>query len=389
MTDTYRYSSALRWLVGIVGVGVLLVLAVYFFPWNVLRPYVVSQLERATGRHVEINGDLEVKLGLRPRIVLNDLVLGNASWSETSVMAQAQQFSMVLSLPALFRYRIDLPEMTLTGAEVLLEQHPDHGGNWVLAGETSEEKSDWDLKIGQLQLQRTQVRYLEKSAGTDLVARVASTSVTETSSTPLVATLNGHYRKLSTNIDLNGGGLLSLRDRQLPYPLKAQGRMGNTAFNASGTVTDPMLLTGLAVDFVLSGDSMAELYTILNLPLPPTPRYRVAGKLMRTGSVWSLNSFTGSVGRSDLAGDFSVDKGPQRQYINADLQSRRLDLKDLAGFVGELDQKGDAAPQPPGKLLPHSPFHLEKLRAADMDVRFRGHQIITPKWPVDNMQCLR
>ena len=74
-----------RWLKWIAGVFltliVLIMLVVAFFDWNWLRDPIARKISSSTGRTFAINGDLNVRLSLHPRIVANDIVLGNAAWS--------------------------------------------------------------------------------------------------------------------------------------------------------------------------------------------------------------------------------------------------------------------------------------------------------------------
>jgi hypothetical protein len=151
---------------------------------------------------------------------------------------------------------------------------------------------------------------------------------------------------------------------------------------------DPLRLKGEELDFRLEGSDLALLYPIVGLPIPPTPAYKLAGFLSHVGNLWTFTRFKGTVGASDIAGDFSVDRGRAPQMITADLVSRNLDLKDLGGFIGaHRGAKPSNHPPPDGKLLPTEPFSLEKLRAADADVRFKGEKIITQKMPLEKMDA--
>jgi uncharacterized protein involved in outer membrane biogenesis len=76
----------------------------------------------------------------------------------------------------------------------------------------------------------------------------------------------------------------------------------------------------------------------------------------------------------------SVDGSRVPQLITADLESRSLALKDLSGFIGVSFGK-----KPRARVLPTVPFNLEKIRAADADVRFRGEKIITANLPIEKM----
>ena len=79
---------------------------------------------------------------------------------------------------------------------------------------------------------------------------------------------------------------------------------------------------------------MSLLLPLTGIAIPKTPPYRIAGNLDYAEGVVKFDQFTGKVGSSDLEGNIDVDTKPQRPVLNATLQSRLVDLKDLGGFIG-------------------------------------------------------
>ena len=187
---------------------------------------------------------------------------------------------------------------------------------------------------------------------------------------------------METKLHARGGALLALRSADRPFPIKATATLGATKASVDGMLIDPMHLKGEEVNFQLEGSDLALLYPIVGLPIPPTPAYKLAGFLSHTGEIWTFTRIKGTVGKSDLTGDFSVDSGRAPQLITADLVSRSLDMKDLGGFIG-----ANRGTKPSNKVLPTEPFNLDKLRAADADVRFKGAKIITEKLPIEEMDA--
>ena len=127
------------------------------------------------------------------------------------------------------------------------------------------------------------------------------------------------------------------------------------------------------------------LYPIIGVPIPPTPPYNLAGFLDHAASLWTFRGLKGIVGESDLAGEFAVDRGRKPQMITATLVSQKLVLRDLGGFIGA--QSGTQTSRAPrgGRMLPTEPFRPDKLKAADVDINFRGAQVITEKMPLEKM----
>ncbi|HSQ04395.1 MAG TPA: AsmA family protein, partial [Burkholderiales bacterium] len=163
-------------------------------------------------------------------------------------------------------------------------------------------------------------------------------------------------------------------------------RVGDTQATVKGIIQDPAALHSMDLQLTLAGANLAELYQILGVPLPPTPRYRIQGQLLHRGELWEFRQFAGVVGDSDLSGDFLVDRGRTPQFMKADLKSNRLALADLAGFIGaEKTESGKVKTANPSRVLPDSPYNLEKLKAANADIRFEGKQILTERLPVKNI----
>jgi len=181
----------------------------------------------------------------------------------------------------------------------------------------------------------------------------------------------------------------TLRSRRLDQPdvaVDVSTRVGNTRAVVKGILRDPAHLRTLDLRLSLEKASLGELYPIIGLPLPPTPAYRIQGHLLHRGELWELRQFSGVVGESDLAGDFLIDRGRNPQFMSANLTSERLDLADLAGFIGAEKAGAEKATTPnPARLLPDEPYSLEKLKAADVDIRFQGKQILTKRLPVQDI----
>lgn len=212
--------------------------------------------------------------------------------------------------------------------------------------------------------------------------------------------LKGHVEpviQVAASVDMSDSRLFGLparangtfRSRNTERPdvdMSLALHIGETHASAKGTLRDPANLSAMDMQLSLAGASLAELYKIVGVPLPPTPAYRIAGRLVHSGQTWALRQFAGAVGDSDLSGTFLIDRGRSPQFMSADLMSNRLSLADLAGFVGaEKTAEGKVTTPNPARVLPDSPYNLDKLKAADADIRFQGRKIVTERLPVDNM----
>ena len=381
-------TRAQKWLVGIAVFVVLLITFFYFFNWNLLKPYVERRVSAATGRTFAINGDLDVHLSLRPRVIANQMVLSNAPWSKDPNMAEMGRLNVRVDLIKLLFGNLTIYELDFADGYLLLEVNKDGARNWVF----KEERNDEPIQIPDIQalsIDRGRVTFRDPRINTDVSLNVNTVASGKDDGEPMVEVSGkGRYKGVAATLNGRGGALLTLRDATRPYPIKLNVAAGSTKASIDGVLLDPLRFKGQQVNFRLEGADMAQLYPLVGVPLPPTPAYKLAGFLDHEGDLWKFSKFKGSVGKSDLAGDFSVDRGKQPQLITANLVSRNLDMNDLGGFIGaDRGERPADKPPPSDKLLPTEPFSLEKLRAANVDVRFQGARIMTTKTPLEKMNA--
>ncbi len=383
-------SRPLKWMAGaFLVLVVLLVLFLVFIDWNWMRDPIARRVSAATGRTFAINGDLTVKLSMQPRVVANDIVLGNAAGSHDTRMASLKTLDFRFDLLKLLTGRLELPEVTLIEPNILLEVDNDGAGNWKSA--QGKESEGLHLPaIGRLAIERGNVTYRNARMKIDLALGVHTLAAgKDQPESRLEISGKGRFKGLTTSLHAIGGGaLLNARvEGESPYPIEASASFGATKVHIRGTLLDPLHFTSQQLDFTIEGSNLAHLYPLIGVPIPPTAAYKLAGFLDHSGKVWTFRRFKGTVGESDLAGDFAVDRNPQPQKITATLVSQKLTMRDLGGFVGA--SPGTQAKLVPtgGRILPTEPFSPEKLQVADADVHFRGAHIVTEKVPLENMSA--
>jgi uncharacterized protein involved in outer membrane biogenesis len=383
---------SLKWIAGVLlTLVVLLVLSVFLMDWNALRGPIARWISDSTGRTFAINGDLSVAFSLRPRIIANEIVLGNAAWSREPTMAEIKRVDFTVDLLKLLTGRLEFPEVAMSEPRLVLEVGADGQPNWVF---DEQHKAGAFPVIGALHVDHGSVTYRDPRANTDLALDLKTLEEGKDSGRAakdgqhfgLEVAARGRFKGLPTTFHGQGGALLSLRGTDQAYPVKASALIGATKASVDGVLVDPLQLKGERMNFRVEGSDLALLFPIIGVPIPPTPAYQLAGFLDHSGDLWSFHRFTGSVGQSDLAGDFAVDRAQQPQKISADLVSKQLRLQDLGGFIGaDRGAQPSRRPPPADRVLPSEPFSLEKLKAANAEVHLRGEKIITEQTPIVNM----
>jgi len=384
--------TALRAAIVLVTMGVLVVAIVLFFPWNLLRGPIASYFGHQLGRPVAIAGDLNVKLGWTPRIQVDDVSIGNAAWSKDPQMAQVQRMNLRVELYSLFAGPLVVPAVELIEPQLLLEKNKDGAANWLF-GDSGYVPP---VHLGTIDVDRGTVRYRDPALRADINVKLQSSPAVADTPPSLRFSGDGTFRGEAFRIDGQGLGLSALRKVNEPYQLILHARAGATDVRFAGTVV-PFEVERVKGDLQLQGKDLSQLYPIVPLPIPWTPPYKLSGQLAHREALWTYRQFKGTVGDSDLAGDFQVDLSHARPAVTADLASRRFNYKDLGGFVGlppgestsgaktGEQQRETVRRVASARVLPEKPFELDRLRVVDADVKFRGTSVTWTDAPIDNL----
>ncbi|HZH43651.1 MAG TPA: AsmA family protein [Lysobacter sp.] len=374
-----------------------IVVLVLLWDWNWFRRPLERMVEARTGRAFDIQGDLDVDLGWVTTVRLDRLRFGNAAWSRQPWMAETDRAELDLAIRPLLTGRTVLPGLRLRRPRLLLEAHPSGtGGNWTF-GKQEESR----VEYRGLRIEHGQLRFLDGRQRTDIRVGLHTLPPTPGDAAPIAMAGGGRWRGNAFRMEGNAGSPLRLRDSARPYRIDVRAVAGATRAHARGTLLDPLRLRDFDLRLALAGRNLEDLYPLLGLSMPPTPPYSFDGRLTRdidgALTTWRYHGFRGRVGDSDLSGNADVTTGGERPFLRADLRSRRLDFDDLAGFVGAAPREDEttnpqlaalaARQRQRDRLLPDTPYRLDKLRAMDADVRLQAQRIDAPKLPLQRMDA--
>ena len=374
----------------LVAIAAVVAITIALFDWNWLRGPFAAYMSAKLGRPVTIDGTFHVALSTEPLITADSVTIGNPRWSTEPVMARAQRVAFRINLASIYNRPFVLPEVNLAQPRLLLEKSVDGHANWEFEGQ-----SELPL-IGRLNIEDGVVHYLNPGRVTDVTVNVQSSASAENGEMPVHFTGSGRLRDNAFTIEGTAASLLLLEEQNRPYRLDMKARAGDTSVQFNGTVV-PTRLDTVDGTLALQGRDLSQLYPIIPVPFPWTPPYRLTGKLKHDNKTWFYREFSGKVGDSDLAGNFSVDPSKQRPLVDADLVSERLNYKDLGGVIGlppaneppsartAAQNKEAARREQTGRVLPSKPYDLERLRAVDAKLRLKGKRFMMTDLPLDNV----
>ncbi|WP_330114538.1 AsmA family protein [Pseudomonas sp. JS3066] len=396
-----------------------LLVLVATFDWNRIKPALNQRVSAELGREFAIEGDLSViwqreegEGGWRallpwPHFVAEKLHLGNPEWAKGGDFVTLERVEFrVAPLPLLWQ-QLSIPRIDLGSPKANVRRLSDGRNNWTFElpekpQDGQQQGSSWSLDIGTIGFDKGQVKVDDAQTGTRLdilidplgkpipfsellPAKGARPAATTAQDYAFGWQAKGSYKSQPLDGKGKAGGLLALQNADLPFPLQAEIRAGDTRIALLGTLTDPRELGALDLRLQLSGKSLAQLYPLTGVTLPETPAYSTDGRLVAQlqepgGAKFHYQGFNGRIGGSDIHGDLTYVASQPRPKLSGTLTSEQLRFADLGPLIGADSRAGQQARgvttrQPTDKVLPVEEFRTERWRAMDADVNFTGKRI--------------
>jgi uncharacterized protein involved in outer membrane biogenesis len=397
----------------VVAAGVGAVAILMSIDVNQYKGEITAQVEKATGRKLEIDGDLSLSIGLQPAVVVNGVRFANAPWSKDPTMVSVDRFEAQVDLMAALSGQIQVERLVIIKPTIVLESK---GGkvNWDLAlpsgtaaakdaapsgqiasqgqGEQSADAAgQGGLTLPSLQaveLRDARLLYRDGDSGQEQVLTIEDfTAEADGLDSPLQIVLKGAYDSISFDLSGTVGALSLLSQSGGSYPVALAGTVAGTTLSVDGVVKDPLATPAVDMAVAFKADSLDGFKSLIGEP-PRMPPLSVKTRLSGSGNDWSLQGMSLSAGNSTVTGDLSVALGGKRPALKMALQAALIDLQELlpqaTAEAQQRNQKGlqsqeSAAPTSAGgKVLPSDPLPLDGLKAADVVADIGISKIILP-----------
>ncbi|MEZ5558608.1 MAG: AsmA family protein [Pseudomonadales bacterium] len=310
-------STLYKILVGIVAAALLIftvlavAVAVLFEPDD-YRPYLVSAVERATGRDFALSGDLGLKLFPCCGVSVGTATLGNPEGFPEGAFASIESATLSLKIwPLIARREVQIGTVTLDGLDVRLLRLADGRGNWEFAEGAAEQapapeagSSVASLTIDGLVARNGKVVFTDQAAGTSYTA---------------------------SDIRVDAGALGTDAPVPVSLSLSATDAGGMTATLALDTVAQvvgsairlqaPRLSVDVAGDAIPGGQARAEVNAAdigYDTESSVATMSALTADLMLTGTCVHLTGEARAGADSTTAsGTFEVKEGSPRQLLEA------------------------------------------------------------------------
>ena len=161
-----RIASTLKWvamgLLGLLLLSVFIIFAVLSaYDYNTLKPEIQGAVADATGKELILEGDINLKMGLSPTLVVRDARIRNVQWGSQPDMAKVKRFEIKVRLFPLLNHRLDIVHLALVEPQMLLETDTAGRSNFAIERETKVSRSGKGTEAGDWKLSRITFKELK------------------------------------------------------------------------------------------------------------------------------------------------------------------------------------------------------------------------------------
>jgi uncharacterized protein involved in outer membrane biogenesis len=378
-----RIAASLLTLVVVAAGGGLAYVSLVLLEPERVKPLLAEQIEKATGRTLTIEGELEPTLSLTPTLTASQISLSNADWGKADYFVKAEQLNISFSLIPLLLGNTTIDAISITGAEVWLEQK---GGksNWefdidveeVIATEEdaplpAEPQKDTNFAISLLEMKDSNIHYHQLDAGGQkLTLAISRLDLTGFSTGELEsASLKAKYNQA----DLDATA--SMADDVLQ--LKAALNMAKSSVGMTGSLS----LKDFVFDAALLIDSqkLNEVLALAGVKSDDVTAFKLDTALGGTAKLMSINQLALTYGDISVAGTGKLDLSAKKPSINGALKMAALDLRGkakpaAAAPAATNDEAPTAAPK--AGAIPRTPLPFDALKSLNATLDFALDEVL-------------
>ena len=390
-----------KWILGIAALVIVSLIAAAWvvvsrYDFNQFKPRIARMVKEATGRELQVRGDLKLALGLRPTLAAEGISFQNAAWGSRPELAKIQRFEVQVAILPLIFGNLRVARLILIEPDILIET--DRSGKTNLKFETlgkpkehpAEEKGEaLQISISKLDIQKGRLRYRDGQSGHVISVQLDRLEAkADHWDSPIDLALNGAYNQEPFQVKGKLGPLNGLLDAQQPWPIDLKGKAAGAEGTLKGTIQDVSNMRGFKMQFSAQGKNLADLGRFTGEPLPIGGPFEISGRLEdEKQKVYRLQEFKAVLGDSTVTGSLSLNLSGSRPALGADLSSPKLDLRPLLAKdqKGTEKKPGGTSARKGEKIFSRDPLPVENLKKFDAQINFGANQMSLPRLALNNV----
>ena len=295
-------------LIGLLFLVVLAVAALFLADPAVFRGQLEARAAAAFGRQVQFAGSIHLERSLRPRIVIEDITIGNPDWATGAHFAEAEKIGVQVALFPLLRGDLRILDVSFTGVNLSIEKGPDGANNYTF-GDSGESQEPGVLPpIEQLLIRDVTIKHQTADAGISRY-RIDEARLWNIPGQPERIEGQGSAKGMPFTILLAADTASELSGPQNPWSLKLDIEGPDMALNLDGRMLEAFKWDRGDYRVTISGKQADALESLFDVEYPTTGPFELSANVNTSDGSFNVTDITARVQGPPETPTIKISKG--------------------------------------------------------------------------------
>ncbi|RJP25090.1 MAG: AsmA family protein [Candidatus Abyssobacteria bacterium SURF_5] len=377
-------------------VAIVISVVLIRFDYNTLKPRAERAVYQATGRELNLEGDVKLHLGLSPILAVESVTFENAEWGSQPNMATMERLEVQVALIPLLRRDIQVKNLVLVGPDILVETSKTGESNISFGQKPKKEEQPPEPKPGEdgdglksftfeeVRIENGRLTYKDQRKDTTHTATLLSFQATEKSGGLIQMEAEGAYNENPFEMEGTVGSLAAITDPQDPWPVKLRAKTLGTDVHLNGAVQDVLGAKGIDLNLIAEGQSLTEVATLAGVKeVPDLGKFDLSARLTDPAeNTYKLSDIKAHLSNSDISGTAEFSMEGERPRFSAAFESQVLDLRSIMAEEKNNSKKTEPAGQTQStkqKVFSENELPLDIVKKVDGEANLQAKHILLPR----------
>jgi len=324
--------------IGLLVFAVVAVVALLFVDPAVFRGQLEARATAAFGRQFQIDGPISLERSLRPRIVIEDISIGNPAWASGKHFAKVEKIGVQVALFPLLRGDLTVLDVLFTGVEVFIEEGPDDANNYTF-GDSGASKEPRGLPAIEQLLIRDAIIYHQSADASISRYEIAEARLWNIPGQPERIEADGFARGMPFTILLTADTPAELSGPQKPWSVRLDMQGPDMSLAIDGRMAQAFKWDKFDYRLTISGKQADSLEKLFDLEFPTTGPFEISAAVNAAEGLYRLTDLVahvqGAPGTPDIKITNGDASGGQENPLLIELQGKYGDAPLAFAFKSE------------------------------------------------------
>jgi uncharacterized protein involved in outer membrane biogenesis len=357
-------------LIGLVLLAVATLAALIYIDPSVYRNQLEIRASAVFGREFKIDGDIHLERSLRPRIILEDVTIGNPDWATGAHFATAERLGIQVALFPLLRGDLRVLDVAFNGVNLFIEKGPEGANNYTFGDRSEGDAPGLLPPIEQLLVRETIINY-RSAEGSSQRFEINEARLWNIPGEPERIEGRGTVKGKTFTIVLAADSAAELSGPQNPWSLELDIKGPDMSLTLSGRMDEAFKWERGDYSFKISGNQVDSLETLFEVSFPTTGPFELSANVNKTDRSFRVTDIAGLVNGPPETPSIKISQGEATGGQDDPLQLA------LQGQFGEVPfALAFGSIQPLEGISQKTPWPIEaRLNLADLKLNIEGEII--------------